>query len=149
MDRARPRTASPRWRTRLGVEHVPTHGKGEHLVEYGSGRARYSGDLPRIRSCSRLRPGQGGSTAWRAADRRPLGDDGRQLDAQTLGVDAPQPHTQAGPMLEIVVEAVWAAEPADMSLLHVLFYVPSAGRLDSLIGARAAPSRTASSAARG
>jgi monoamine oxidase len=30
-------------------------------------------------------------------------------------------------VLDVVVEAVWAAEPSDVSLLHVLFYIASAG----------------------
>ena len=33
-----------------------------------------------------------------------------------------------------ICEAVWAAEPADVSLLHVLFYIRSAGSLETLIG---------------
>ena len=41
--------------------------------------------------------------------------------------------TAAGRMLlELGIEAVWAAEPEDMSLLHVLFYIHSAGSLDML-----------------
>ena len=31
------------------------------------------------------------------------------------------------------IEAVWAAEPRDVSLLHVLFYIHSAGSLELLI----------------
>jgi len=30
-------------------------------------------------------------------------------------------------VLDVVIEAVWAAEPSDVSLLHVLFYIASAG----------------------
>ena len=36
-------------------------------------------------------------------------------------------------MLEIAVKAVWAAMPADVSLLHMLFYISSAGNLDLLL----------------
>ena len=35
-------------------------------------------------------------------------------------------------LLELGVEAVWAAQPEDMSLLHVLFYIHSAGSLELL-----------------
>ena len=35
-------------------------------------------------------------------------------------------------LLELGVEAVWAAQPEDMSLLHVLFYIHSAGSLEML-----------------
>ena len=41
--------------------------------------------------------------------------------------------TSAGRMLlELGIEAVWAAQPEDLSLLHVLFYIHSAGSLDML-----------------
>ena len=35
-------------------------------------------------------------------------------------------------LLELGIEAVWAAQPEDMSLLHVLFYIHSAGSLEML-----------------
>ena len=35
-------------------------------------------------------------------------------------------------LLELGIEAVWAAQPEDMSLLHVLFYIHSAGSLETL-----------------
>jgi monoamine oxidase len=41
--------------------------------------------------------------------------------------------TKSGRMLlELGVEAVWAAQPEDLSLLHLLFYVHSAGSLELL-----------------
>ena len=52
-----------------------------------------------------------------------------------LVVDAPQ-HGDPRPaatMLEMAVKAVWAAMPADVSLLHLLFYIHSAGKLDLLL----------------
>jgi monoamine oxidase len=36
-------------------------------------------------------------------------------------------------VLEISIEAVWGAEPADVSLLHILFYINSAGGFDALL----------------
>jgi len=43
--------------------------------------------------------------------------------------------TAAGRTLfELVTEAVWAAEPADVSLLHVLFYTRSGSGFNSLVG---------------
>jgi monoamine oxidase len=35
-------------------------------------------------------------------------------------------------LVRLVVAAVWAAEPEDLSLLHVLFYISSAGSLEAL-----------------
>jgi monoamine oxidase len=37
-------------------------------------------------------------------------------------------------LFELLTEAVWAAEPADVSLLHILFYTRSGGGFDRLIG---------------
>src|SRR5258708_22848523 len=37
-------------------------------------------------------------------------------------------------LLQLGVEAVWAAHPADLSLLHLLFYTRAAGNFDALIG---------------
>ena len=51
-------------------------------------------------------------------------------------------------LLELGIEAVWAAQPEDMSLLHVLFYIHSGGGLEMLFDTEAARSRTASWAAR-
>ncbi len=36
-------------------------------------------------------------------------------------------------MVELLTEAVWAAQPEDISLLHMLFYIHSAGSLDMLL----------------
>jgi monoamine oxidase len=37
-------------------------------------------------------------------------------------------------LFELATEAVWAAEPADVSLLHILFYTRSGGGFNSLVG---------------
>ncbi|HYJ21962.1 MAG TPA: FAD-dependent oxidoreductase [Solirubrobacterales bacterium] len=37
-------------------------------------------------------------------------------------------------LFELATEAVWAAEPADVSLLHVLFYTHSGGGFNTLVG---------------
>ncbi|HEY7455891.1 MAG TPA: hypothetical protein VH703_01340 [Solirubrobacterales bacterium] len=37
-------------------------------------------------------------------------------------------------LFELATEAVWAAEPADVSLLHVLFYTHSGSGFNSLLG---------------
>ena len=39
---------------------------------------------------------------------------------------------ERGPCFELGIEAVWAAQPEDFSLLHMLFYIHSAGGLDML-----------------
>ena len=59
----------------------------------------------------------------------------RELDSQTLATwfDHGGCRTAGGrTLLELVCQAVWACEPADVSLLHVLFYIRSAGSLETL-----------------
>jgi len=43
------------------------------------------------------------------------------------------PSTTANALVNLAVEAVFAAEPRDLSLLHALFYIASAGSLENLI----------------
>ena len=64
------------------------------------------------------------------------GAEGRRTGtARPRALDAPQHghRGRAATMLEIAVKAVWAAMPADVSLLHLLFYIHSAGSLDLLL----------------
>ena len=57
-----------------------------------------------------------------------------KLDGQTMATwMSRNMATKSGRMLlQLGVEAVWAAQPEDMSLLHVLFYIHSAGSLELL-----------------
>jgi monoamine oxidase len=59
---------------------------------------------------------------WRAPNAREL--DGQTFETWKLA-NVP---TQLGrDITDLITEAVWAAEPSDVSLLHVLFYIASAG----------------------
>ncbi len=55
--------------------------------------------------------------------------DAKALDGQTLRtwIEANVPNASASWGLDLVTEAVWAAEPGDVSLLHVLAYIAGAG----------------------
>ncbi len=55
--------------------------------------------------------------------------DARKLDAQTFQTWIDANATKAGTKwgLQLAFEAIWAAEPSDVSLLHALFYIASAG----------------------
>jgi monoamine oxidase len=123
----------------LGVDTFPTHGEGHNLIEYGGAVRRYSGTIPRInpavlldveraqRRLNRLARGVPLQAPWEAAN-------AAKLDGQTLATWMRRNlATKPGRMLlELGVEAVWAAEPEDMSLLHALFYIHSAGSLELL-----------------
>ena len=58
-----------------------------------------------------------------------------EWDSQTVATWLNK-HTHTGGakgFFELICEGVWAAQPADLSLLHFLFYVHSGGGLDMLI----------------
>ncbi|HEX8104616.1 MAG TPA: flavin monoamine oxidase family protein [Solirubrobacteraceae bacterium] len=124
----------------LGVETFPTFGDGEHLIEWRGKLRRYRGAIPRINPAvlvdyeqARLRldamartvPPAAPWSAPRAA----------RWDAQTFASWLARNVTTPGAreLFATVTQGVWAAEPADVSLLHWLFYVRSAGGIERLI----------------
>src|SRR5215218_7023733 len=123
----------------LGVETFPTYGEGQNVIEYGGRLRRYRGTIPRInplvlldveraqRRLNKLARGVPLDAPWEAPD-------AAALDGQTAATWMRRNlATKAGRMLlELGIEAVWAAQPEDMSLLHVLFYIHSAGSLEML-----------------
>jgi len=123
----------------LGVGTFPTHGEGHNLIEYGGTLRRYRGAIPRINPVVLLDVERAQRRLNRLARRVPLhapweAPGAAKLDGQTLATWMRRNlATRPGRMLlELGVEAVWAAEPEDMSLLHALFYIHSAGSLELL-----------------
>lgn len=124
----------------VGVETFPTFGAGDNLIEWRGGLKRYRGTIPRLGPHVLADIGQ---AQWRL-DRM----------ARTVPVEAPWQAPRAGrwdaetfagwmrrnvataaarDLLRLGIEAVWAVEPEDVSLLHVLFYIRSAGDFDALL----------------
>src|SRR3546814_18586066 len=58
-----------------------------------------------------------------------------EWDSQTFQtwIDANLLSTNGKALLQLAIESVFSAQPRDLSLLHVLFYIHSAGSLDNLI----------------
>ena len=124
---------------KLDVETFPTYGEGENVIEYGGRLRRYRGTIPRINPVVLLDVERAQRRLNRMARRVPLdapweAPDAAELDGQTAATWLRRNLvTRAGRMLlELGIEAVWAAQPEDMSLLHVLFYIHSAGSLEML-----------------
>jgi monoamine oxidase len=125
----------------LGVDTFPTYGEGDHVIEWRGALRRYRGNIPRIspliladtlrvqRRLERLARAVPVEAPWAAPD-------AREHDSQTFAtwLHANARTAGARTLFELGIEAVWACEPADVSLLHVLFYINSAGSFDDLIG---------------
>ena len=123
----------------LGVETFPTHAHGDNLFEYRGSIHRYSGAIPRINPAVLVDVQQAQTRLNRLARKVPLdapwkAPNAAKLDGQTAATWMRRNMaTRSGRMLlQLGVEAVWAAQPEDMSLLHVLFYIHSAGSLELL-----------------
>jgi monoamine oxidase len=124
----------------LGVELFPQHGEGQNLLALGGKRRLYRGTIPRVgprvlwdvfrarRRLDRLAGGVSAEEPW-AAERA------AELDRQTLAEwCARNVRTEsARKLIGLAGRTVWGAGPEELSMLHVLFYVSSAGSFDALI----------------
>ncbi|HET9593827.1 MAG TPA: flavin monoamine oxidase family protein, partial [Solirubrobacterales bacterium] len=137
----------------LGVATFPTYDEGRHVVEMDGKRATFAGSftdasLSLVRDLSKaISPlaladfEQARIRLDRMAKRVPLeapwqAPKARLWDGQTFAtwVRRNTRTAAARSLFELATEAVWAAEPADVSLLHILFYTRSGGGFNSLVG---------------
>jgi monoamine oxidase len=124
----------------LGVATFPTYDTGKKVLHFNGKRGTYSGTIPRIsplvladigRAQARLEalaktvPADAPWTAAKA----------EQWDGQTFRTWVRRNALSRGArsLLALGAEAVFAAEPGDLSLLHVLFYSRSGGSFQKLI----------------
>lgn len=137
----------------LGVDTFPTYDEGRHVIEMDGRRATFAGSftdagLQLVRDLSKaVSPlaladfEQARARLDRMAQRVPLespwdAPKARLWDGQTFAtwVRRNTRTAAARSLFELATEAVWAAEPADVSLLHILFYTRSGGGFNSLVG---------------
>jgi len=136
----------------LGVATFPTYDEGREVMEMSGRRTTFTNfndigvgllrDLSKAMSPLALVDfEQARLRLDRMAKQVPLeapwqAPEARLWDGQTFATWVRRNvRTTAGRNLfELLTEAVWAAEPADVSLLHVLFYTRSGSGLESLIG---------------
>lgn len=124
----------------LGVETFPQPGAGRNLLDVGGTRRRYRGTIPRLspralwdvfivrRRFDRLAKTVGAEAPWAAAQ-------AAELDGQTLAEWIGQnTRTEiARELLGLAGRTIWGTGPEEISMLHALFYVSSAGGFDKLI----------------
>ncbi len=125
----------------LGLATHPTYEEGDKLFELPTATVRYRGDTPTLNPVVLADVRQAMLRFDRLARRVPLeapwrARNARAWDATT--VDTWLRRTCTTPLgrivFSVIFQAVWAAEPADVSLLHALFYTHAAGGLDVLVG---------------
>ena len=131
------RTACTRWRARTARRRSRPGPPGQNVVELSGRLTPLHGHDPEAAPArdGRRRPGDGAA--------RPDGDEGaasrlpgtrRRRSSGTArrsgrGCATTWRRRAGREMMEIAVKGVWAAMPADVSLLHLLFYIASAGQL--------------------
>ncbi|HEX2096907.1 MAG TPA: FAD-dependent oxidoreductase, partial [Solirubrobacterales bacterium] len=124
----------------LGIPVFAQFGEGRNLLDVGGKRRRYRGTIPRIgprvlwdvflarRRLDRLAAGVSAAEPWKAPH-------AAELDAASLAdwcadnVRSPL----ARELIALAGRTVWGAAADELSVLHVLFYVRSAGGFDKLI----------------
>jgi len=137
----------------LGVETFPTHDEGRHLIEMSGKLTSYADpitgasvglvrDLSRVISPLALADFEYGRRRLdRMASSVPLeqpwlAPKAVDWDGQTFAtwIRRNVRTAAARGLFELTTEAVWAAEPSDVSLLHVLFYIRSGSGFNALLG---------------
>jgi monoamine oxidase len=123
----------------VGVDTFPTYVAGENVIEWRGELRRHRGTIPRINPAVLADVLQAQRRLDRMArtvplDRPWLAPRAAAWDAQTAQTWLRRNlATRAGrELLQLGIESVWAAQPEDLSLLHLLFYTHSAGSLDLL-----------------
>jgi monoamine oxidase len=126
----------------LGLETFPTHTAGQNVFERGGRLGRYSGTIPRTNPVGLAEVGLLMRRINRMASEVPLeapweAPKAERWDSQTFDTWMRRNAftAVARDILRLAIIGVWAAEPRDVSLLHVLFYVRSAGSLEILTDA--------------
>ena len=125
----------------LGIDTYPTHANGKNLFETDRGKLkRYRGTIPMLGplvmvdygradlKLKRLIKRVSAESPWEA-------EDGERLDEQSFAtwIRGAARTSTAREALATACRAVFSVEPADVSLLHVLFYAASAGGWDDLL----------------
>lgn len=127
----------------LGLATFPTYGDGDNLSEHRGRLRRYRGTIPKLGALVLADIGQAQLRLDRMARTVPLAEPwtaarATEWDRTTFaGWIRRNLRTRTGrDFMQIVAEAVWAAHPAELSLLHVLFYLHAGGGFDSLTSVR-------------
>jgi monoamine oxidase len=125
----------------LEIGTFPTYDAGQKVLHFNGKRGLYSGAIPRLSPLVLADVGQAQARLEAMARKVPTdapwtARSAERLDSQTFAtwVRRNTVTRSAGTLLALGIEAVFAAEPGDVSMLHVLFYCHSGGSFQRLIG---------------
>jgi monoamine oxidase len=128
------------WIRELGLQLFETYNTGHNQFEYRGRLSRYQGAIPKLNPIVLADVAQAQARLDRMAKQVPLhapwdAPKAAEWDSQTVATWINKHTHTAGAkaFFELVCEGVWAAQPADLSLLHFLFYINSGGGIDALI----------------
>ncbi len=124
----------------LGVATFPTYDTGQKVLHFSGRRGTYTGTIPRINPVVLADIGRAQARLESLARKVPTDEPwtaarAEQWDGQTLRTWIRRNTISRGArsLLALGAEAVFAAEPGELSLLHVLFYSHSGGSFQKLI----------------
>lgn len=124
----------------LGIEVFQTYNTGLNVFFREGRRSTYEGAIPTgdplalpelaaaLQSLNDMAATVPTDAPWSAPNAAEW--DGQTMETWKL---ANVQHSGARFLIDLGIEAVWACEPRDVSLLHVLFYIASAGSFEALI----------------
>ncbi len=124
----------------LHIATFPTYDTGKNVLHFNGKRGSYAGAIPRISPLVLVDVGRAQARLEALARKVPTeapwtAPGAEKLDGQTFETWARRntASRSARMLLTLATEAVFAAEPGDLSLLHVLFYSHSGGSFQHLI----------------
>jgi monoamine oxidase len=124
----------------FSIPTFPTYDTGKKVLHFNGKRGTYTGAIPRINPLVLADIGQAQARLEALAKKIPTdapwtAANADKLDGQTFAAWARKNTAtrSARMLLTLGAEAVFGAEPADLSMLHVLFYSRSGGSFQRLI----------------
>lgn len=124
----------------LGVTTFPTYVDGSNIEYYHGQRTTYSGAIPMHDPLVSMDVVETMLELNLMANTVPLdapwqAENALAWDSQTMAswIETHVASEEARFLVTLAIESVFAAEPRDISLLHVLFYIHSAGSLNELV----------------
>lgn len=124
----------------LAIATFPTYDTGRKVLHFNGRRGTYAGTIPRISPLVLADVGQAQARLEALARRIPTetpwtAAQAKKLDGQTFEtwIRRHAVTKSARQLLTLGAEAVFAAEPGDLSMLHVLFYSHASGSFQRLI----------------